>query len=86
MEVGRRYRIVLLMGDNLNDFAEVFDNSKTVEARVAAVDQNREQFGTRFIVLPNVMYGDWESAIYDYNTKLTEEEKAARRRRRLRTY
>jgi predicted secreted acid phosphatase len=40
---------------------------------------------TRFIVLPNVMYGDRESAVYGYNFKFTEEEKAARRRSLLRT-
>jgi 5'-nucleotidase (lipoprotein e(P4) family) len=84
--VSARYRIVLLMGDNLNDFAEVFENSKTVQGRMAAVEQNRNQFGTRFIVLPNAMYGDWENAIYEYNFKLTETEKAAKRKSQLKTY
>jgi 5'-nucleotidase (lipoprotein e(P4) family) len=84
--VEARFRIVLLMGDNLNDFAEVFQQSKTVADRLAAVERNKSQFGKRFIVLPNVMYGDWESAVYDYNFKLTEEEKAAKRRSRLKTY
>ena len=84
--VAAKYRIVLLAGDNLNDFAEVFDKSRTVSDRIAAVERNKEQFGTRFIVLPNVMYGDWESAIYEYNTKLTEEEKAAKRKSQLKTY
>jgi 5'-nucleotidase (lipoprotein e(P4) family) len=84
--VSARYRIVLLMGDNLNDFAEIFQQSKTVADRLAAVEQNKAQFGRRFIVLPNVMYGDWESAIYDYNFKLTEEEKAAKRKSYLKTY
>lgn len=32
------------------------------------------------MVLPNVMYGDWESANCDYNFKLNEEEKAAKRK------
>jgi 5'-nucleotidase (lipoprotein e(P4) family) len=84
--VGSKYRIVLLMGDNLNDFAEIFEKSKTVEGRLDAVERNKKEFGRRFIVLPNTMYGDWESAIYDYNFKLTEEEKAAKRRGRLKTY
>jgi 5'-nucleotidase (lipoprotein e(P4) family) len=84
--VGSKFRIVLLMGDNLNDFAEVFEKSKTVTDRLAAVEKNRDQFGTRFIMLPNVMYGDWESAIYDYNFKLTDEERAARRKSQLKTY
>ncbi len=84
--VSARYRIVLLMGDNLNDFAEVFESSLTVDSRMAAVEKNRRQFGTRFIVLPNPMYGDWENSIYDYHFKLTEEEKAAKRKSRLKTY
>jgi len=84
--VSKQYRIVLLMGDNLNDFEEVFEKSKTVADRLAAVERNKDQFGTRFIVLPNAMYGDWESAIYDYNFKLTEKEKAAKRKSLLKTY
>jgi 5'-nucleotidase (lipoprotein e(P4) family) len=84
--VSAKFRIVILMGDNLNDFAEVFENSKTVNSRIAAVDQNKGQFGTRFIVLPNPMYGDWENSIYDYNFKLTEEEKAEKRKSQLQTY
>jgi 5'-nucleotidase (lipoprotein e(P4) family) len=84
--VSSKFRVVLLMGDNLNDFAEVFEESKTVAARLAATEQNKDQFGTRFIVLPNPLYGDWESAIYDYNFKLTEEEKAAKRKSYLKTY
>lgn len=84
--VSARFRIVLLMGDNLNDFAEIFQQSKTVADRLAAVERNKAQFGRRFIVLPNVMYGDWESAIYDYNFRLPEEEKAAKRKSYLKTY
>src|SRR6266849_5607745 len=77
--VGAKYRIVLLMGDDLNDFSDVFENSKTVDARVAAADRYQAEFGKRFIVLPNPMYGNWESAIYGYNFKLTEAEKAEKR-------
>jgi 5'-nucleotidase (lipoprotein e(P4) family) len=78
--VGAKYRIVLLMGDDLNDFSDVFEKSKTVEGRVAAADHYQEEFGRRFIMLPNPMYGNWESAIYGYNFKLTEAEKAEKRR------
>ena len=84
--VSAKYRIVLLMGDNLNDFAEVFEKGRTIADRLAAVEQNKAQFGMRFIVLPNVMYGDWESAIYGYDFKLTDEEKAAKRKSQLKTY
>src|ERR1700738_3883796 len=74
--VGAKYRIVLLMGDDLNDFASVFENSKTVESRVEAADRNKNLFGSRFIMLPNPMYGSWETAIYGYGSKLSVAEKA----------
>jgi 5'-nucleotidase (lipoprotein e(P4) family) len=81
--VSARYRVVLLMGDNLNDFSDVFENAKTIAARASVTDQNKAKFGARFIVLPNPMYGDWENAVYDYNFKLSEEEKAAKRKTTL---
>lgn len=83
--VSARYRIVLLMGDNLNDFAEVFEQSKTVDSRIQAVERNRNEFGSRFIVLPNAMYGDWESAIYE-SSPLKDKPKAEQRRNQLKSY
>src|SRR5712692_6092374 len=83
--VGAKYRIVLLMGDDLNDFAKVFEDSKTVDSRIAAADRFKEEFGKRFIVLPNAMYGDWESAIYG-SSRLSEAEKAAKRKNQLKSY
>ena len=78
--IASRYHVVLLMGDNLNDFSDVFEKSKTVTARLEATEKNLSQFGTHFIVLPNAMYGDWENSIYEYNFKLSSEEKQAKRR------
>jgi len=72
--IREKYRIVLLMGDNLNDFASVFAH-KGVQERFAEVDKMKDQFGTRFLVLPNPMYGEWEGAIYNYNWKMTPAEK-----------
>jgi 5'-nucleotidase (lipoprotein e(P4) family) len=84
-EISAKYHVVMLMGDDLNDFAKVFEDSKTVESRIAASDQFKNEFGKRFIVLPNAMYGNWEQAIYDYN-KLSEAEKAALRKKQLKSY
>jgi 5'-nucleotidase (lipoprotein e(P4) family) len=83
--ISARYHIVLLMGDDLNDFAAVFEN-KTVDGRSASVEQNKAQFGTRFIVLPNPMYGSWETAIYGSGSKLSEAEQAAKRKSALKSY
>jgi 5'-nucleotidase (lipoprotein e(P4) family) len=83
--VAAKYRVVLLMGDDLNDFAKVFEDSKTVESRIAALDQFKNEFGKRFIVLPNAMYGNWETAIYG-RSGLSEEERAAKRKSALKAY
>jgi 5'-nucleotidase (lipoprotein e(P4) family) len=83
-KISERYRIVLLCGDNLADFSSVFEG-KTTEERAAAVDAARKKFGTQFIVLPNPMYGDWENAVYGYASRLSEQEKAAKRKAALKT-
>ena len=85
-EIASHYHVVLLMGDNLNDFSDVFEKSKTVASRLEATEKNRSQFGTRFIVLPNSMYGDWENAIYDYNFDLSSEQKQQKRRALLKDW
>ncbi|MEO8649115.1 MAG: 5'-nucleotidase, lipoprotein e(P4) family [Acidobacteriota bacterium] len=72
-----KYRIVMLMGDNLDDLSGAFER-KSVTDRYAETDKAREEFGRRFIVLPNAMYGTWESAIYEYQ-RLTEAQKAQKR-------
>lgn len=76
-KIAETHRIVILMGDNLNDHANYFEK-KSVSDRFAETDRVREFFGTRFIVLPNAMYGEWENAIYEYK-RLSEAEKAERR-------
>lgn len=79
--VGAKYRIVLLMGDNLDDFSDVFER-KPVAARFFETDRYRDEWGKRWIVLPNAMYGTWENAIYEYS-RLTEAQKAEIRAKAL---
>jgi 5'-nucleotidase (lipoprotein e(P4) family) len=73
-KIMEKYRIVLLMGDNLNDLSNVYER-KSIADRFAEVDKTRELFGKKFIVLPNAMYGDWESAIYNYG-RVSDAEKS----------
>jgi 5'-nucleotidase (lipoprotein e(P4) family) len=61
-QVASRHRIALLVGDNLNDFTDEFAG-KSIADRKMQVDRDRAEFGSRFIVLPNPMYGDWENSI-----------------------
>lgn len=72
-----KYRIVILMGDNLDDLSDVFER-KSVTDRFGEVDKVKNDWGKRWIVLPNAMYGTWENAIYEYG-RLTEAQKADKR-------
>lgn len=69
--VATTYEIVMLLGDNLTDFSSIFEN-KSTEDRNRSVDSLRNAFGTRYIILPNAIYGDWETkgileGKYDWN-------------------
>lgn len=83
--VSATHEIVLLMGDNLNDFSDVFEG-KDPAGRLAEVEKLAAEFGRRFIVLPNPLYGDFEDSIYRYNRGLPESEKDALRKGALRDY
>lgn len=61
--VKENYDIVLLFGDNLGDFSSIFDGKSTAD-RNALVEENKAEFGNRFIVLPNPMYGAWDDAMF----------------------
>jgi len=53
------YEIIMLLGDNLADFNSVF-YKKSNNERIQSVDSLSKMFGDKFIVFPNLIYGDWE--------------------------
>lgn len=57
--VGETHQILMLVGDNLGDFSEIFDERSNGADR-QAVEEYRDSFGSAFIILPNPMYGAWE--------------------------
>lgn len=65
-----KYHVVLYFGDNLGDFHKDWDD-KSAEERRALVDQHREDFGSKFIIIPNPLYGDWEKSL-PKNVKKTD--------------
>jgi len=70
-KLSETHEIVLLMGDNLADFSAAFDKKDEV-SRLGATLDNAAQFGRKFIVLPNPVYGDWEAAILSGNYGRTD--------------
>jgi 5'-nucleotidase (lipoprotein e(P4) family) len=80
--VMEKYHVVMLLGDNLNDFTQAFEK-KPVDKRKSETDKVRNDWGKKFIVLPNSAYGEWENAIYDYEGNLTPEQKEKKRNAKL---
>lgn len=54
------YDIVLLAGDNLGDF---YTDDKSGLERKNIIEDKSKEFGNKFIVLPNAMYGNWPSSV-----------------------
>lgn len=76
-EVASRYRILLLLGDDLGDFTSVASQPR--EKRSAFVRQYRENWGTRWIVIPNPIYGSWERAVLGSTQGVSEHEQLKRK-------
>lgn len=81
-KVANTHKIVLFMGDNLNDFSSMFEK-KSVTERFEATDKTADNYGVTWIVLPNPTYGEWEGAIYQYNWGSTPAEKDKMRKEKL---
>ena len=84
-EVLKKYEIALLMGDNLGDFDEIFETDD-LRRRNELVSKKKSMFGTKFIVLPKAMYGNWEGAVYTGNFKLSPKEKSKVRYKSLEAF
>ncbi|UOE48544.1 5'-nucleotidase, lipoprotein e(P4) family [Mucilaginibacter sp. SMC90] len=75
LDVLKTHNILLLCGDNLPDFDLLYDNHPTEESRIATTQKLQKEFGSRYIVIPNPSYGDFEGALFQFNYKLTPAQK-----------
>jgi len=75
-QVMKNYDVIILIGDNLNDFTNLFEKKNIVD-RKQEVDNALADWGNKFIILPNSIYGEWENALYNYDRNLTNEQKNA---------
>lgn len=79
------YNVIIYIGDNLNDFGSATYHKSSAERRQFAED-NQKLFGTRYIILPNPMYGDWEGALTPGYYKLSAGEQLQARQNALRAW
>lgn len=64
--VMKNYDVIMLLGDNLDDFLQAFE-FRPINERAAATDSLKNEWGKKFIVLPNAFYGEWENALFNYH-------------------
>jgi 5'-nucleotidase (lipoprotein e(P4) family) len=72
-EVVHRYRVLMIIGDDLNDFISA--QGLGMQERTQLGEQYRTYWGSRWIMLPNPMYGSWEKAIFGSAGALTPDQR-----------
>jgi len=72
--VKAHHRILLYVGDNLTDYSQIFAERDSTLGN-GLVKKHQQEILNNFIMLPNPMYGEWESAIYENDYSKTAAEK-----------
>ena len=85
MALEEKYHLVAYVGDNLEDYP-ISIYQKPIEERYRISDAHKDEWGKRFIVLPNPMYGAWEKAIKDNKKGVPAEEQNKLRKALLRQW
>ncbi|KRA87406.1 acid phosphatase [Pseudomonas sp. Root68] len=75
-EIAKDYDVVVMLGDNLNDFKRKYYVAD-VKQRNSLMIEDKEQFGRKFIIFPNPTDGHWLKAIFgDSEPPATPENRA----------
>lgn len=82
--VKARHQVLLYVGDNLTDYDQKFAERDSTLAKNLVKKQQKELLHN-FIMLPNPMYGEWESAVYSNDFSKSSAEKLESRRKVLET-
>jgi 5'-nucleotidase (lipoprotein e(P4) family) len=74
--IRENFKIILIIGDNLSDFDEAFEERFNDRAKMLVRDQS-ELFGAEYIVLPNPVYGSWDNPFRAGEEPASEKRKKA---------
>lgn len=77
LEVTKRFRIVMLVGDNFGDFLDGI--SLSIADRAALAQSYVGWWGSRWIPLPNPQYGSWDAAAFGHKSSTPAAEQTAAR-------
>lgn len=81
--VAQNHRILMLFGDDLNDFISAKGISQ--KQRRQLVKEHKDKWGSKWYVLPNPVYGSWENALYDFDNSLSPSQIDSAKKERLET-
>jgi 5'-nucleotidase (lipoprotein e(P4) family) len=79
--IATSYRVLMLFGDDLADFISEYRSS--TQTRMSEAMKHND-WGTKWFMLPNPMYGSWELSLYDFNSGLSMDEISRRKLQHLR--
>ncbi len=63
-EIMEDHDVVVFLGDNLNDFRRKYYIKGDVDARIAAMEEDKALFGEKYILFPNPTDGHWMAAVF----------------------
>jgi 5'-nucleotidase (lipoprotein e(P4) family) len=69
--IAQRFRIAMLIGDNLGDFHESYKASHS--ARLSLTTDFSDYWGSRWIMIANPSYGSWEQSLFNFDLSLSNE-------------
>jgi 5'-nucleotidase (lipoprotein e(P4) family) len=75
--VAKDYRVLLLFGDNIGDFSDLYRGS--LAERDKTFEALKTHFGHDWMMRANPSYGSWESAAYGHDFRLSADERRARK-------
>jgi len=62
-KIEESFEVALMLGDNLNDYRRDY-YVKDIDERRALMERDRDDWGTKFILIPNPTDGHWVRAIF----------------------
>ncbi|MEM5476868.1 HAD family acid phosphatase [Pacificibacter sp. AS14] len=63
-EILQDYDVVAFLGDSLNDFRRKYYIKGDVSGRIAAMEEDKDKYGSEYILFPNPTDGHWIAAIF----------------------
>jgi 5'-nucleotidase (lipoprotein e(P4) family) len=82
--VAKNYRILLMIGDDLGDFISV--SKKSMRERDEIDERYSDNWGEKWLMLPNPAYGSWDAAVIDQKHDLTRYGRLEKKWRRLKGF